>query len=388
MLRMLAPILFVALISTLQSQSSRPAFVPAPGSPVPVGEGSGRLILVDVNGDRRLDLVTSHLMNKFVSVRLGDGAGRFAAAPGSPIALKYEPGDIKLADLNGDNIPDLAVTHSERDSVDILFGNGQGGFRPAAGSPYSVSADGDFYTRSLDLIDLNEDGKPDIVTANRRRNVFATLLGDGRGRFSAGPTITIPTEEGRLSFVHGEMFGDLDGDRHLDLVIVSRGEDLAPQPGRLRVFRGDGKGSFKERSIATSPLPEAPRFVRLADLNGDKRLDIVTSHNGDQLSVLLNLGNDKFGPAPGSPYNLDGTPFAVAVADVNQDQRNDLAAAAVDGIVVLLGGRDGFAAANGSPFRAGPGAYHLTVGDVDNDGKPDIAASSFEGNAVTLLLGR
>ena len=63
---------------------------------------------------------------------------------GSPIALKTQLGDIKLGDLNGDKIPDLVVTHSKRDCVDIFFGNGQGGFRLAPGSPITVSAESEF----------------------------------------------------------------------------------------------------------------------------------------------------------------------------------------------------------------------------------------------------
>lgn len=386
MFRILVTIMFAASGSFTQAQSQGPLFKPAPGSPIVVGEGSGRILLADVNGDGLLDLLTSHLMQKFVGVHLGDGQGRFVAAPGSPIALKTQPGDIKLADLNGDKIPDLVVTHSERDCVDIYFGNGQGGFRLTPGSPLTVSADNEFYTRSLALIDLNEDGKLDIVTANHRRNTFSTMLGNGRGEFSPGKTTTIPSQEERFSFAAGDMFGDLDGDKHPDLVIVSGDPDAGQ--GRVRALRGDGKGTFKENPSASLPILAGPRFVRLADVNGDRRLDIVISHVSDQLSVLLNAGNGRFTPATGSPYNINATPFAIAVADVNNDHRNDLVAATVDSITVLLGGNDRFTPAPGSPFRAGPGAYHLALGDVNKDGKLDIVASSFEGNAVTLLLGR
>ena len=113
MLRILIAITLFGLVWSLQAQSQSPLFIPAPGSPFVVGEGSGRILLADVNGDGRLDLLTCHLLQKFVGVDLMDGAGRFVAAPGSPIAMKTQPGDIKVADLNGDKIPDLAVTHSD-----------------------------------------------------------------------------------------------------------------------------------------------------------------------------------------------------------------------------------------------------------------------------------
>ena len=94
-----------------------------------------------------------------------------------------------------------------------------------------------------------------------------------------------------------------------------------------------------------------------------------------------------------SPCDAD----CVVAIDVNGDKKVDLVVATVNiatapfesNIVVLLGdGHGGFAPAPGSPFPVGPGAYRLAVANVNEDAKLDIAASSFEGNAVTLLLGR
>jgi len=378
MIRILVPI---ALVVAIQAQS---LLSPAPGSPVVVGEGSGKLVLADVNGDGRLDMVTCHLLKHMATVQIGDGTGRFAAAAGSPIVLGYPPGDIKLGDVNNDGILDLVVTNSDRDNVDIFLGNGKGGFSLAPGSPFTASASVEFYTRSLHLVDINEDGNLDIVTANQRRNTFATLFGNGRGGFAPGPAATFHSGQDHYAFA----FGDIDGDGHLDVLAVSGAKGFSSEPGLVTALRGDGKGAFKNASGTPMPAPAGPRFVTLADMNGDQRLDIVISHTSDHLSVLLNNGGGKFSPAPTSPYDLGTQAFAIAVADVNQDRKNDLVVATVDSVTVWLGSGGGFAPAPGSPFRAGPGAYHLALGDVNKDGKVDVASSSFEGNAVTVLLGR
>lgn len=380
MLRMLVTIIFVAMVWASQAQSQSPLFSPAPGSPVVVGEGSGRVVLVDVNGDGHLDLVTQHLQQRVVTVQLGDGTGRFAMAPGSPITLAYSPVDIKVGDVNNDGMPDFCVTGSERDTVDIFLGNGSGRFTLAPGSPV-VSASAGFKTHGLQLVDINEDGKLDIIATNTQQNTFATLLGNGRGGFSPGPAATFPAGQGRYTF----SFGDLDGDGHLDAAIASGSNEFA-ELGRAVLLRGDGKGAFK--SVSETSVPPAPRYVTLGDVNGDGRPDLVLTHGSHQLSVLLNQGGGKFALAPALSYDLGTAAWAVIVADVNRDKSNDLIVATVDSITVLLNGKGGFAPAPGSPFRAGPGAYHLALGDVNKDGKLDIAASSFEGNAVTLLLGR
>lgn len=347
---------------------------------VAVGEGSGHVILADVNRDGKLDMITQHLMQKVVSVQLGDGTGRFALASGSPMKLAYAPGDIKVGDINGDGLIDLGVSRSEHDTVDILLGEGNGKFSPASGSPLTVSASKEVNTHGLQFLDINEDGKLDIITTNNQQNSFATMLGNGRAGFAAGATTTFPAGQGRYAFA----FGDLDGDKHLDVAISNSGNGESLEPGRVIVLRGDGKGTFKMLSETATQM--RPRYVTMGDMNGDQRLDLVFTHSIGQVSVLLNQGNGKF--IPGPMYDLQSDLFGVASADVNGDQKNDLVVATVESVTVLLNETTKFIPAPGSPYTAGPGAFHLTTGDVNRDGKPDIAASSFGGKTVTLLLGR
>jgi len=381
MIRILILAVFVATGWAPQANSQGPLFSPASGSPVVVGEGSGYVVLADVNRDGRPDLVTQHLQRRVVTVQLGDGTGRFAMAPGSPIPLAYSPGNIKLGDVNNDGILDLGVTSSERDIVDIFLGDGSGKFSLAPGSPSVVSASAEFNTHGLQLVDLNEDGKLDIITTSNQQNSFATMFGNGRGGFSPGPVATFPAAQGRYAFA----FGDLDADGHLDAVIACGNNEFG-EPGLVVMLRGDGKGAFK--NLSETPVSAGPRYVALGDMNGDQRPDIVLSHGSNQLSVLLNQGGGKFAPAPVLSYELGREAWAVAVADVNRDKSSDLVVATVDSVTVLLNGKSGFAPAQGSPFRAGPGAFYIAIGDVNLDGKLDVVASSFGGNAVTVLLGR
>ena len=378
MTRILVSVVF-ALMAWAQAASQSLLFSPAPGSPVIVGAGSGNILLADVNGDGKLDLVIGHLLGHKLTVQLGDGTGRFGAAPGSPIVLNYPPGDIKLGDVNGDRILDLVITNNDRDVVEIFPGNGKGGFSPAPGSTLTASGS------SLNLVDINEDGKLDIVTANARSNTFATLIGNGRGGFSPGPTTTLDLDTGHDR--HFFAFGDLDGDGHIDVAAVN-GTAGESGSGRVVVQRGDGKGAFKNPAGPALSVPQGAFCLRLIDLNGDQRLDIVISHGGYDVSVLLNNGRGVFAPATGSPYSIGTAGWELAVGDVNRDGKTDLVVATVDSVTVLLGDGRGFAAAPGSPYRAGPGAYHLAIGDINGDGKLDVTAASFEGDAVTVLLGR
>src|SRR6266545_8420664 len=160
----------------------------APGNPVVVGTGPGEVALVDVNQDGHLDVVTRHLLQRRVSIMLGDGKGRFTAAAGSPITLSYQPGAMQLADVNGDGAPDLALSVSEREAVDVFLSDRKGGFVRASGSPFAGSEPATFYTRAIHVADVNGDRRMDIVIHNGATHTIGVLFGDGRGSFAPGPT--------------------------------------------------------------------------------------------------------------------------------------------------------------------------------------------------------
>jgi VCBS repeat protein len=352
----------------------------SPGSPLTVGEGSGEIVLVDLNRDGHLDLLTKHLLSRTVEVRFGDGKGFNVA--GHRVVFDYQPGAIAVGDVNADRVPDLIVARKDdrREYVHVFLGDGSGGFTEVAASPTNVSAAIQTYKPALFIVDINEDGRPDIVTANGRRNTIEILYGDNSGRLSLGPTVTMEAGHDNYSLA----IGDVDGDRHLDIAAAMSIDEAR---GRVTVMHGDGRGAFTEMrpslSVAANPAVRA-----LADLSGDGHLDVVLTHGRSRtIDILSNDGKGVFRAAAFSPYVIGAEAFVVVAVDLNEDKKADLVAATVNSVTVLQNAGDRFAQAPGSPFRSGPGAYHVAVGDVNEDGKLDVAASSFEGNSVTLMLG-
>jgi hypothetical protein len=236
------------------------------------------------------------------------------------------------------------------------------------------------------FLDLNGDGKADLISENGPTHFVKLFLGDGRGGFSPGPVISL-----KAGLRYGAAsFGHFNGDGQVDLVAM--GED-----NRVTVHLGNSQGGFTNSPTKALSVPAGATVELITDLNGDQRPDLVLKHDvRRQLTILLNDAQGGFAPATGSPVALAMGAFSLIALDVNGDKHTDLVAATVNNqsepfeskIVVLLGDGRGFAVAPGAPFAAGPGAYKVTAGDVNADGKPDLVASSFESDAVTLLLGR
>jgi hypothetical protein len=160
-------------------------FRPAKGSPVAAGrhpyEG---LSIGDLNGDTKPDVVVPNILGKAVTVLLGDGAGGFAAAPGSPVAVGDRPGFVALGDLDGDGKPDVVVTHDDDPVVHVLRGDGRGGFKPTAGSPVVLKET----VWGAAIADLDADGKPDLVLGGKAGHALV-LMGDGAGGLAKDPVL-------------------------------------------------------------------------------------------------------------------------------------------------------------------------------------------------------
>ena len=154
----------------------RGGFTPAPGSPFSAGTANGTwpcsVAVGDFNGDGNLDLALPDAQTNNVVVLLGDGTGRFTAAPGSPFSAGRSPVSVVVGDFDGDGKLDLAIANCDSSSVTVLLGNGIGGFSAAPGSPFGVGSGPD----AIAVGDFNGDGKPDLAIASYSDNSVIVLL--------------------------------------------------------------------------------------------------------------------------------------------------------------------------------------------------------------------
>ncbi|MBI2957016.1 MAG: VCBS repeat-containing protein [Acidobacteria bacterium] len=254
----------------------RGRFSPAAGSPLTFLERgtphNHGLALGDLNGDGNLDLATSNQNDNSVSVLLGDGTGRFAAAPGSPFPVGRSPYPLALADVNGDGHLDVVTPNVRSNDISVLLGNGRGGFAAAPGSPIAVLARPYFVA----LGRLNADPHLDLVATHDDTTLASVLLGDGGGfRPAAGSPVDLGCRGGEVRL------GDVNRDGRLDFVTGTACHSVV-------VLLGDGRGGLRAAPGSPLAVGRGPWGVALADLNGDGRLDIATADfESNSVSVLL-----------------------------------------------------------------------------------------------------
>jgi hypothetical protein len=164
--------------------------------------------------------------------------GRFAPDPRFvlPPKLYGEGGNtvaIACADLNGDGAPDLLMAtdaNSESPGLQRLLNDGQGHFTDATAQLNLVFLATDRWVYAIQVVDINNDGLPDIVLRTISRNTAQTnlartlLLNRGGGRFvDASEVFQANTNTGLA-------VGDFDRDGRVDLLVVDPRDTI-------RVFR-------------------------------------------------------------------------------------------------------------------------------------------------------
>ena len=293
-------------------------------------------------------------------VLLGDGLGRMRRAYnlGKVSDRSYTGG---LADFNGDGFLDIAVSNDAPDRKLIYFNDGKGNFE--IGSEFGLP---EWPTRNLSITDINADGLPDIILANRGDSSTSNYicLNRGKGKFNADCIPFAPYPATTISPA------DINKDGFIDLVVPHR------DGGQSYVYLGSSDIAFSDtRRIPFGRSDATIRMAAVADFNGDSIPDIVTIDENKGVDLYFGQKDQTFSEGI-SLADSKIVPYALAIADLNNDKKIDIIVGHVEAPSTVF-----FNDCPGRNFKSisfgdSKGTvYGFAVGDFNEDGKPDIAAA-------------
>jgi hypothetical protein len=270
-------------------------------------QGAEALAMGDIDEDGELDLVVAGSDRGGFTIFKGDGTGaNFKEMPYAGLPNHVEPGEgeadgggwareVLMLDINKDKHLDVIASYHRGPRV--YLGDGKGHFKSASEGLPSPMMFGIF--QQMGVVDLNKDGRLDLIVANTI-NGPEVYLQNPDGTWKGTPDVMPPLRGGSTSIAAG----DLDGDGHVDLVTGGR----LSAHGQYGVFvlRNDGKGGWIP--LKTELAEDGEQVVwglALADINKDKRLDIIATAGG-----AMGAGNQQAGkPAKLADNSPEGIPL-------------------------------------------------------------------------------
>ena len=323
-----------------------------------VGETSANVSIGDINADGHQDivLVKGRHWPLVDLILFGDGTGSFAPAREvGPAADRSYSG--VLVDMDGDGDLDIVVSNDDPDPKLVHLNDGSGNF--SVGSTFGAP---EWSTRHVAVVDLNRDGHPDAVLANRSggNSAFNYICYGVPGGAFADECVGFSTES--ATTITAE---DFNGDGWLDLAVPHR------DGGQGFIYLNDQEGGFTERRPFGAPDGNV-RAAKSADFDLDGVLDLVLIDEMRGPAMLLGRPDGTFSdPIPLGPTGL--RPYAIAVADLDQNGRTDVIIGYVQARPVVIF-NEGPGQMLATPFGDAEGsAYGFAVGDLNEDGLLDIA---------------
>ena len=305
--------------------------------------------LADITGDGWLDLVYSDFNRGVVVVVPNDGRGGVFSDLGA-FPVGAAPQGVAVHDFNRDGKLDVAVTSTSTTSLTILEGTTSGFTRRTYSAGWTLNA--------LAPVDVNRDGWLDLAAVSTTSNRLVLLRGSASG-FAAAAVVTTGNSPRTLTTA------DVNDDGRNDVLVANRASSS------VSVFLGRTNDSFALTAFGQLPAGSGARAIAAADFDNNGLVDVAVGHD---LAASITLFDNDTALVPAAfslrrelvgdgSQGLGGGDLVVA--DFNEDGRPDM----VNGPRVLIDGKTAVPFA----LRAGTSVHSAGVADLNRDGHLDVA---------------
>lgn len=345
--------------------------------------------VADIDGDGKQDIATSiHTGVGEVSVfRNTSTAGSISLATKLDVATANLCSDVALADIDGDGKPDLLASNTNSSNNLQIFRN-----TSTSGTISFASASNFTRTSKLPFIigvgDLNFDGKIDVVHSNLTTSdisIAENTSTSGSISLSTHFNLTVGANPAVV------LIEDIDGDGKRDILCSNWSSNNISYFRNIHTSGSLSASSFASVATITTGTGTNPQHLYMADIDGDGKRDLVTTHQtAGNLVIYRNtstIGSISF--ATGVSYTSGTTARSAMVADINGDGKPDVVTSNIASNTFRVYQNNStsgsISLSSGTTFTTANEPYFAYPVDLNGDTKLDIVTSNSASNNLQVF---
>ncbi len=251
--------------------------------------GQSLLEVGDFNNDGNLDVIGLE-RNKTISIFLGDGTGAFTQS------TTFTSEFLRVStsgDITGDGIDDFAF-NTKRDEISIVPGSVSNSF--AISTTLAITG-----PSQIKFADINKNNRPDLI-AYIRGSVLVSGSTSSQNSELTGAHLAVYLDDGSGGFTFTEShsvvndvsdfkIADFNNDTNPDLLVLNTSFYSSLTDGTGSIFYGNGSGSFP--TLNSFPITSSVAFgaatgyMAIGDTNLDTKPDIGLFDLNHGLTILI-----------------------------------------------------------------------------------------------------